>query len=67
MDIKEWVKKRPWNKYSLVGYSLLELDCVVCGMLIVTLVPSIMEINILWLGALFVLLAIIPFYEVFKK
>ncbi len=66
MSFRTWtdskIKKLGWADMALV-----KLSCIAIGVLLAALIPSLIEINIWWIVAVAILLAIKPAYKVFKK
>ncbi len=67
MSLSNFWKEKVWRKLSFMDYILLKLSCVAFGVLLVALIPALIEINVWWIVAVFVLLAIKPLYTVFRK
>lgn len=55
------------KKLSWVDVALVKLSCVAFGVMLVALIPSLVEINVWWIVAVAILLAIKPAYKVFRK
>lgn len=55
------------KKFTIIDVFLIELSSLAFGILLVALVPSLMEINIWWIVAVVILLAIKPLYTSLKK
>lgn len=55
------------KKLSWVDVALVKLSCVAFGVMLVALIPSLVEINVWWIIAVAILLAIKPAYKIFRK
>ncbi|MBD3338919.1 MAG: hypothetical protein GF353_07415 [Candidatus Lokiarchaeota archaeon] len=55
------------KKFTIIDVFLIELSSLAFGVLLVALVPSLMKINIWWIVAAVILLAIKPLYTALKK
>lgn len=66
MSFKYWadskIKKLNWLDIVFVKFS-----CIVFGMMLVILTPSLTEINVLWFVVIFIILGIKPGYKAFIK
>jgi uncharacterized membrane protein YdbT with pleckstrin-like domain len=66
MSFRTWadskVKKLNWADVALV-----KLSCIAFGIMLAALIPSLIEINIWWIVAVVILLAIKPTYKAYRK
>ena len=66
MSFKSFLDARV-QKMNWLDVGLLKWSCIAFGVLLVILIPGLAEINIWWVGAAVVVLAIRPFYRVYLK
>lgn len=55
------------KKFTIVDVFLIELSSLAFGLLLAALIPSLIKINIWWLIAAIILLAIRPLYTSLRK
>lgn len=55
------------KKFTIIDLFLVELSSLAFGVLLVVLIPSLAEINTLWIIAIVILLAMKPLYTSLKK
>ena len=67
MSLSNFWKEKFWKRASFADYILVKLSCVAFGIMFAALIPSLIEINVWWIIAAVILLAIKPLYTVFKK
>jgi len=53
------------KKFTIVDVFLIELSSVAFGILFAALIPALIEINVWWIVAVVILLAIKPLHAVF--
>jgi len=66
MGFRTWTDSKI-KKLSWVDVALVKLSCVAFGVMLVALIPSLVEINVWWIIAVAILLAIKPAYKIFGK
>ena len=66
MSFIQWVNSKI-KKMNWVDMALLKLSCMVFGIMLVVLIPSLIDISIWWLLIAFIALALKPMYAVFSK
>jgi len=66
MGFRTWTDSKI-KKLSWVDVALVKLSCVAFGVMLVALIPSLVEINVWWIIAVAILLAIKPAYKIFRK
>ena len=67
MSLSNFWKEKFWKRASFADYILVKLSCVAFGIMLATLIPSLIEINVWWIIAAVILLGIRPTYTAFKK
>ena len=67
MSLTNFWKEKVWEKLSFTDYILIKLSCIAFGVMLAVLFPSLIEINVWWIIAIVILLAIKPLSTVFKK
>lgn len=67
MSLSDIWKEKFWKRASFADYILVKLSCIAFGVMLAALIPSLIEVNIWWIVAVVILLAIKPLYTVFKK
>jgi hypothetical protein len=55
------------KKFNIVDVFLIELSSLAFGIMLAVLVPSLIEINVLWIAIAVIILAIKPTYKAFSK
>lgn len=55
------------KKLSWIDMGLIKIACFAFGVLLVRFIPGLMKINIWWIVAVWILLAIKPLYSFFSK
>jgi hypothetical protein len=66
MSLTSWADSK-LKKLSWVDMAFTKVSCFAFGILLARLIPGLIEINILWIVAVWILLAIKPLYSFFKK
>jgi len=66
MGLTSWANSK-LNKLSWVDMAFTKVSCFVFGILLAQLIPELIEINILWIIAAWIILAIKPLYSFFSK
>lgn len=67
MSLSNFWKEKVWKKLSFADYILIKLSCVAFGVVLAALIPTLIEINVWWIIAVALLLAIKPLYTVWIK
>ena len=67
MSLSNYWKEEVWKKLSFTDYILIKLSCIAFGVMLAALIPKLIEIDVWWIIAVVILLAIKPLYTVFKK
>jgi len=67
MSLSNFWKEKFWKRASLADYILVKLSCIAFGVMLAALIPKLIEINVWWIIAVVILLAIKPLYTVFRK
>ncbi|MCD6215607.1 MAG: hypothetical protein J7J92_00850 [Candidatus Aenigmarchaeota archaeon] len=62
---KIWEKNR--KKMSFSDFVSLKLSCTAFGVLLAAIFPRLIEINIWWIVAVFIVFGLKPFYHMFVK
>lgn len=66
MSFGTWADSKV-KKLSWVDVVLVELSCIAFGVMLATLIPKLIEIDIWWIVAAVIILGIKPAYTAFKK
>lgn len=67
MSLSNFWREKVWKKLSFTDYILIKLSCIAFGVMVAALIPSLIEINVWWIIAVVILLAIKPLSTVFRK
>ncbi|PJC28969.1 hypothetical protein CO053_01790 [Candidatus Shapirobacteria bacterium CG_4_9_14_0_2_um_filter_40_11] len=67
MSLTNFWREKFWKRASFTDYILVKLSCTAFGVMVAVLIPSLIEINVWWIIAVVILLAIKPLSTVFKK
>jgi len=65
MNFASWLNEET-RKMDWIDMALTKVSCFAFGVLLAILIPQLTEINILWIIAVWILLAIRPVYRFFK-
>jgi len=65
MSLGNWVSEKT-RKLDCLDLSLTKISCFSFGVLLAILIPSLTEINVLWIVAVWLLLGARPIYRFFK-
>ena len=65
MNFISWLDEKT-KKLDWIDTALTKISCFAFGILLVVLIPKIIEINVLWIIAVWILFAVRPLYRFFK-
>jgi len=65
MNLISWLNEKT-KKMDWIDMALTKVSCFAFGVLLVVLIPQLLQINVLWIVAIWIILAIRPIYRFFK-
>jgi len=65
MNLTSWLNEKT-KKMDWIDMALTKVSCFAFGVLLVVLIPQLLQINLLWIVAIWIILAIRPIYRFFK-
>ena len=66
MSFTSWANSKI-QKLNWLDVVLVELSCIVYGILLAVLIPALIKVNEWWLVAGFIILGLKPGYKLFKR